>query len=66
MRVKTKIIRISNRHDDNTPITNKANFECAKYFKLLGVLIDNKLKKLAINFENIKDKSGLKLQFGRN
>ena len=53
---KTKIIRIGERHDDITPLTNKVKFAYAKEFKLLGVIIHNKLKQLSNNFKIRKKK----------
>ena len=58
---KTEIIRIGDRHDDITLLTNKVKFAYAKEFKLLGVIIDNKLKQLSNNFEKRKKKSEIKL-----
>ncbi len=40
---KTKLIRIGAKMDDTTALTNKVKFVYAKEFKLLGVIIDNKL-----------------------
>ena len=38
---KTKVIRIGDKLDNNTPLTNKVKFVYANTFKLLGVNIDN-------------------------
>ena len=54
---KTKIIRIGDRHEDITPLTNKVKFAYATEFKLLGVTIDNRLKKLSDNFETRRRKN---------
>ena len=48
---KTKVIRIGDKLDNIIPLTNKVKFKYEKYFKLLGVNIDNKLEKRAENFE---------------
>ena len=48
---KTKIIRIGPRLDDLVPTTKEVAFKYAQKFTLLGVEIDNKLKKLDENFK---------------
>jgi hypothetical protein len=53
---KTKVIRIGDRLDDKHAITNIVKFIYTTNFKLLGVNIDNKLKKLSENFEERKKK----------
>ena len=47
---KTKVIRIGSKHDDTKPLTNLVKFEYDTEFTLLGVKIDNRLKKLENNF----------------
>ena len=59
---KRKIIRICN---DITPIANRVEFEYEKEFKILGVLIDNRLKKLATNFNKRKKKIRIKIVIWR-
>ena len=48
---KTKIIRIGTRLDDLVPTTKEVAFKYAQKFTLLGVEIENKLKKLDENFK---------------
>ena len=48
---KTKIIRIGTRLDDVVPTTNEVAFKYSQKFTLLGVEIDNKLRKLDENFK---------------
>ena len=57
---KTKLIRIGAKMDDTTALTNMV-----KEFKLLGVIIDNKLKQLANNFEGRKKKIRIKIAIWR-
>ena len=47
---KTKVIRIGSKLDDKKPLTNLVKFVYDTEFTLLGVNIDNKLKKLENNF----------------
>ena len=51
---KTKVIRLESKLDDTRPLTNLVKFTYATKFTLLGVNIDNKLKKLEDNFEERK------------
>jgi hypothetical protein len=53
---KTKVIRIGDRFDDKQALTNKVKFFYTTNFKLLGVNIDNKFKKLSDNFKERKKK----------
>ena len=62
---KTKVIRIGDKLDNNTPLTNKVKFVYTNTFKLLGVNIDNKLKKLSDNFEARKKKIRTKIAIWR-
>ena len=48
---KTKIIRIGTRLDDLVPTTSEVASKYAEKFTLLGVDIDNKLKKMDENFK---------------
>ena len=62
---KTKVIKIGDKLDNNTPLTNKVKFVYANTFKLLGVNIDNKLTKLSDNFEARKKKIRTKIAIWR-
>ena len=62
---KTKVIRIGDKLDNTIPMTNKVKFKYEKSFKLLGVNIDNKLEKLADNFEIRKNKIRQKIAIWR-
>ena len=62
---KTKVIRIGDKLDNTIPLTNKVKFKYEKTFKLLGVNIDNKLQKLADNFEIRKNKIRQKIAIWR-
>ena len=53
---KTKVIRIGDKLDNVKPITNLVKFIYGTEFTLLGVNINNKLKKLAENFEDRRKK----------
>ena len=58
---KTKIIRIGTRLDDLVPTTKEVAFKYAQKFTLLGVEIDNKLKKLDENFKEKAKKIEIKI-----
>jgi hypothetical protein len=62
---KTKIIRIGSKLEDKQPIANKVKFKYASEFKLLGVNINNKLRKLADNFDERKKKIRKKIGIWR-
>eukprot|EP00090_Calanus_glacialis_P035375 TRINITY_DN60407_c0_g1_i1.p1 TRINITY_DN60407_c0_g1~~TRINITY_DN60407_c0_g1_i1.p1 ORF type:complete len:167 (+),score=30.83 TRINITY_DN60407_c0_g1_i1:69-503(+) len=62
---KTKVIRIGANMDNLTPMTKEVKFKYVTTFTLLGVNIDNKLRKLNENFEIRKKRIRQKIAIWR-